>query len=81
MDASTNLATLGLTLPTSAYLVGSVVFGFAGYLAYRRGRTSSRLELTLAGVALMVYPYAVSETWTLWAIGVALCGCLYVKWD
>jgi hypothetical protein len=29
------------------------------------------------GVALMVYPYFISQTWMLYVIGLALCGGLY----
>ena len=29
----------------------------------------------------MVYPYAVSETWLLWAIGFGLCGWAYLTWN
>jgi hypothetical protein len=29
------------------------------------------------GVALMVYPYFVSATWALWAIGLGLCAAVY----
>jgi len=28
-----------------------------------------------------LYPYAVSETWTLWVIGFGLCGWAYTKWN
>ena len=30
------------------------------------------------GVGLMLYPYAISQTWLLYAVGVALCVGLYV---
>jgi hypothetical protein len=30
------------------------------------------------GVALMLYPYVVSETWVLYGVGVSLCVALYV---
>ena len=52
-----------------------------GYVAYRRGRKASRPPLTWGGVALMAYPIAISETWQLWAIGAALCGWVYAKWN
>jgi len=29
-------------------------------------------------VALMLYPYAISETWLLYAVGTALCVGVYV---
>jgi hypothetical protein len=76
-----NFRALGLELPSPVYLVGSLLFGIVGYLAFRRGRKAARPELTWTGVALMVYPYAVSQTWLLWVVGATLCGWLYVKRD
>jgi hypothetical protein len=81
MNELAALDSLGLTLPSPAYIVGAILFGIVGYVAFRRGRKASRPELTWAGVALMVYPYAVSETWLLWLIGALLCMWLYAKWD
>ncbi|MDB5884605.1 MAG: hypothetical protein JWR74_776, partial [Polaromonas sp.] len=37
--------------------------------------------LTWTGVALMLYPYAVPQTWLLWTVGVALCAWLYARWN
>lgn len=81
MNELTALSSLGLELPSPAYIVGAILFGIVGYVAFLRGRKASRPELTWAGVALMVYPYGVSQTWLLWSIGAVLCGWLYVKWD
>jgi hypothetical protein len=30
------------------------------------------------GVALMLYPYVISETWLLYLVGAALCAALYL---
>ena len=81
MDELTSISSLGIELPSLAYIVGSIVFGIVGYAAFRRGRKASRSELTWAGVILMVYPYAVSVTWALWLVGALLCLWLYAKWD
>lgn len=81
MDAATDLASLGLELPSPSYLVGAIIFGLVGWVAYRRGRKLEKPQLTWTGVALMVYPYAVSETWMLWAIGTALSAWVYAQWD
>ncbi len=80
MNELTSLSSLGLELPTPAYIFGAMVFGILGYVVFRRGRKASRPELTWAGVALMFYPYAVSQTWLLWVVGTALCGWVYLKW-
>lgn len=81
MDELKNLESLGLVLPSPAYIVGAILFGIVGYVAFRRGRKTSGSALTWTGVALMVYPYAVPQTWLLWVVGAALCGWVYAKWN
>lgn len=81
MDELKNLEALGLVLPTPTYLLGAIVFGLVGYLAFRRGRKTSLPALTWSGVVMMVYPYAVPQTWLLWAIGAVLSGWVYAKWN
>lgn len=66
------LQSLGFEMPSPAYLIGAILFGVFGFAAYRRGRRSERRTTTWLGVALMLYPYAVSRTWLLYAVGVAL---------
>ena len=81
MNGLKNLEALGLVLPSPAYIVGAILFGIMGYLVYRRGRRTSRPVLTWTGVALMVYPYAVSQTWLLWALGAGLCAWVFARWN
>ena len=81
MNELNALASAGLVLPSPAYLAGAILFGLIGYVAFRRGRKTSTASLTWTGVALMLYPYAVSQTWLLWTVGVGLCGWLYLKWN
>lgn len=72
----TDLATLqslGLELPSPAYLFGAIVFGLIGWVAWRRGRKLERPRTRWLGVALMLYPYAISRTWLLYVVGLALC--------
>lgn len=81
MDALENLKSLGFVLPGPGYIAGALVFGTIGYVAYRRGRKTAQPVITWTGVALMVYPYAVPQTWLLWLVGAGLCGWLYRKWE
>ena len=81
MDELKTLEALGRVLPSPAYIVGAILFGLIGYLVFRRGRKTARPVLTWSGVALMLYPYAVSETWLLWLVGAGLCGWVYLKWN
>jgi hypothetical protein len=80
MDSLATLQSMGLSLPSPAYLLGSVLFGLLGYAAWRRGRTLGRAPLTWGGVALMVYPAAVDNTLLLWLVGAALSAFLALRW-
>ena len=77
MDNLEALQTLGLTLPSVAYLAGAILFGVIGFAAFRYGRKTSRPRAKWIGVGLMIYPYAISQTWQLYAVGLGLCAGLY----
>lgn len=78
MDEIHALETLGLTMPSAAYLFGLILFSVIGYAAYRYGKKAAAGRTLWIGVAIMLYPYATSETWQLYVVGVALCVGLYV---
>jgi len=78
MDGLTTLEALGFTLPSPAYIFGTVLFGVIGYAAYRYGKKASVQPARWIGIALMLYPYAVSATWLLYVVGAGLCIGLYV---
>jgi hypothetical protein len=65
-------------MPSAAYLFGAIVFGLIGFAAFRLGRKGERPVTLWLGVALMAYPYAISRTWLLYAVGVALCAGLFL---
>jgi len=81
MDTTAALQALGLELPSPAYLFGMIVFSLIGIAAFRRGRRSANRVTLWLGVALMVFPYAVSNTALLYAVGGALCAGLYFGRD
>jgi hypothetical protein len=68
---------LGLTMPTPEYLIGAIVFSFVGFAAYRYGKRLSRPYPKWIGIGLMLYPYAVAQTWMLYAVGIGLCASLF----
>ena len=78
MDNLATLQSLGLSLPSPAYIFGAVVFGLIGIAAYRHGRKTVRPRTKWLGVALMFYPYAISQTWLLYVAGAALCVAVYL---
>lgn len=81
MNELKQLESLGLVLPTPAYILGAILFGIIGLIAFRRGKKRSVSWLTWCGVALMLYPYGISQTWMLWLIGISLSCMVYAKWD
>jgi len=64
-------------VPTPAALFGSLVFGVIGLVAFRYGKKSALIVPMLLGLGLMIYPWFVSETWVLYAIGSALTGAVW----
>ena len=64
-------------MPTPAALFGSLVFGVIGLVAFRYGKKSALIVPMLLGLGLMIYPWFVSETWVLYAIGIALTGAVW----
>lgn len=77
MDELKTIESMGFTLPSPAYLFGALLFSIMGYAAYRYGKKASLATTKWIGVALMFYPYAISETWQLYVVGTALCAGLY----
>jgi hypothetical protein len=52
-----------------------------GYLAFRRGRKLPRAPLKWVGVATMLYPYVVPQTWLLWLVGLGATAWIWLNWD
>lgn len=77
MDKLDSIGSMGLTLPSPAYLFGAILFGAIGFAAYRYGKKTSAQEVKWLGIILMLYPYAISATWLLYAVGAALCFAIY----
>lgn len=78
MDNASVIESLGLTLPGPAYLFGAIVFGLIGFAAYRYGKRAGRSLTEWLGVALMLYPYAIAQTWLLYVVGAVLCAGLFI---
>ena len=72
------LESMGFTMPSEIYLACLILFSILGWAAYRYGRKTSKAATKWLGVALMLFPYAISETWQLYAVGTALCIGIYV---
>jgi hypothetical protein len=81
MNKSKQLDMMGALMPTPAYLAGVILFSVLGYAAWRYGKRSSRPIVRWGGVVLMLYPYAIRETWLLYVVGAAICAAMYVFRD
>ncbi len=66
------LDALGITLPSPAYIVGAIVFGIVGLAAFVYGKRAGRPRTRWLGLALMLYPYVVWQTWLMYLVGVGL---------
>lgn len=81
MNEIQQLQSMGLTLPTPAFLLGAVLFGLVGLVAFRRWKKASSSALKWPGLALMFYPYAVTDTLIMWVVGIALSGWVSLRWE
>ena len=71
------------TIPVQVFsnpsaLLGSLLFGAVGFVAFMYGKKMALWKPMVFGGALMVYPYFVPQTWLIYAIGCALCLGLYI---
>jgi hypothetical protein len=76
IDELKALQSLGLTMPSPAYLIGAIFFGIVGFAGYRYGKKMSLVAVKWIGVTLMLYPCLVSDTWLLYTLGCGLCVAL-----
>ena len=77
MDNLAALQSLGLSLPSPAYLAGALIFGLIGFGAYRHGKRAERPLTRWIGVGLMLYPYVIAQT-LLYTVGIVLCAGLFI---
>jgi hypothetical protein len=68
---------LAFEWPSPTYIFGAIVFGLVGIVAWRRGRTLENRPAQWLGAALMLFPYAVSNTWLLYLVGTGLCAAVW----
>jgi len=64
-------------MPPPAVLFAGLIFGVVGIAAFTYGRKNGLWRPMGIGLGLIAFPYFVSQTWLLYAIGLVLCGALY----
>jgi hypothetical protein len=65
------------SMPTPAQLFAGLFFGLIGLVGFNYGRKNMLWRPVVIGLALMVFPYVVSNVWLLYAVGGSLCATLY----
>jgi hypothetical protein len=55
---------------STANLIGGLVFGSIGFVAFVYGKRMNLWKPMFLGLALMIYPYFVSSDILLWATGI-----------
>jgi hypothetical protein len=80
-DSLDTLDTLGINLPSPAYLLGVVLFSLIGIAAYFYGKRHDRNRMRWLGLALMLYPYVVWQTWLLYVVGAGLAVAVWLQRD
>ena len=62
-------------------LFGGLIFGTVGLAVFIYGKSENSIRLLTTGFALMAYPYFVSNTLAMYAIGAALTASLFMFRD
>lgn len=58
-------------------LISGFIFSIVGWYAFIHGKREKSIRPMVIGIALMVYPYFVSNTLLSITIGLGLCAALY----
>ncbi len=64
-----------------ANILGCLIFGAVGFVAFVYGKKQSSWKPLVIGIALMGYPYFISNTVALYVVGLFLCAALYFLRD
>ena len=62
-------------------LIAGVIFGGIGFAAFIYGKRQSSFKAMMIAMALMAYPYFVSNSVAVYAIGIALTVALFLFRD
>ena len=80
-ELSTLLNAYGVSSTSSnfsfANIMAWIIFGIIGMCAFNYGRKERSFKPLMIGVVLMVYPYFVSNTILLYALGIGISSLLY----
>jgi hypothetical protein len=68
-------------MPTPGALFGMILFGAIGFAAFVYGKKTASIKPIIIGIALMAYPYFVSEPWYIYVVGIILTAALFLNRD
>ncbi len=63
---------------SAANLIGNILFGSVGFVAFVYGKKTASFKPMVLGIALMVFPYFVSNTAAMYGIGSVLTAALFI---
>jgi hypothetical protein len=66
---------------SGANLIGGLIFGTVGFAAFLYGKKQAGPRAMVIGIVLMVFPYFISNTLLLYAIGGVLSVSLFIFRD
>ena len=72
---------LSCVMFSAGNLIGNLLFSCIGFVAFIYGKKQSLWKTMLLGVALMIYPYFVSNTLAMYIVGAALTAALFIFRD
>ena len=67
-----------LSIPS---ILANLLFGTIGFFVFLQGKKQANFKTLGIGIALMVYPYFVSNSFLLYGIGVGLIAALFLFRD
>ncbi len=63
---------------TMSNIVGNILFGSVGFVAFVYGKKMTNFRPMMVGLVLMVYPYFITNTIWMYAIGALLTAALFI---
>jgi hypothetical protein len=70
-----------LTQLSAANLIGNLLFGSIGFVAFIYGKKQSLWKIMFTGIGLMVFPYFIAETVAMYAAGIVGTALLFFLRD
>ena len=75
-DATSVLKAMNFNFSPAAIISG-LIFSTVGFFVFMHGKKNKKTRPFAIGIALMVYPYFISNAWLMTGIGLALSATLY----